>query len=120
MSAAPAANIPVAHTVPKVLITAESQPATLNGQPNSAHLANVDAEATAIHQTGEVEDVDRTGPRHLVRRGLASWLPEGALGGRGDDRPDRVARLGAPLARALLPLPDLLRCPPASRRSLSN
>ena len=50
MSAAPAAGVPVAHAVgvPEVLITAESQPTTLNGQPNSAHLANVDAEATAI------------------------------------------------------------------------
>ena len=50
MSAAPAVDVPVAQAVgvPKVLITAESQPATLNGQPNRAHLANVDAEATAI------------------------------------------------------------------------
>ena len=48
MSAAPAVGVPVAQAVPEVLITAESQPATLNGQPNRAHLANVDAEATAI------------------------------------------------------------------------
>ena len=49
MSAAPAVGVPVALAVgvPEVLITAESQPATRDGQPNSAHLANVDAEATA-------------------------------------------------------------------------
>ena len=34
--------------VPEVLITAESQPATQGGRPNRAHLANVDAEATAV------------------------------------------------------------------------
>ena len=50
MSAAPAVGVPVAHAVgvPEVIITAESQPATRDGQPNRAHLANVDAEATAI------------------------------------------------------------------------
>ena len=48
MSAAPAVGVPVAQAVPEVLITAESQPATLNGQPNSAHLANVGPEATEI------------------------------------------------------------------------
>ena len=50
MSAAPAVGVPVALAVgvPEVLITAESQPATLNGQPNRAHLPDVDAEATAI------------------------------------------------------------------------
>jgi hypothetical protein len=50
ISAAPAVSVPVAHAVgvPKVLITAESQPATRDGQRNRAHLANVDAEATAI------------------------------------------------------------------------
>ena len=36
------------RVVPKVLITAESQPATRDGQTNRAHLANVDAEASAI------------------------------------------------------------------------
>ena len=50
MSVAPAVGVPVAHAVgvPEVLITAESQPATRDGQPNRAHLANVDPEATAI------------------------------------------------------------------------
>ena len=45
MAAAPAVGVPVAHAVvvPEVLITAESQPAA-----SPAHLANVDAEATAI------------------------------------------------------------------------
>ena len=51
MAAAPAVGVPVAHAVlgvPEVLITAESQPQTRDGQRNRAHLANVDAEATAI------------------------------------------------------------------------
>ena len=50
MSAAPAVGVPVALAVgvPEVLITAESQPATRDGQPNRAHLPDVDAEATAI------------------------------------------------------------------------
>ena len=45
MPAVPAVGVPIAHVVgvPKVLITAESEPAA-----SSAHLANVDAEATAI------------------------------------------------------------------------
>ena len=50
MSTAPPVGLPVAHAVvvPEVLITAESQPATRDGRTNRAHLANVDAEATAI------------------------------------------------------------------------
>ena len=41
-------NGPAAVAVPEVLITAESQPATRDGQPNRAHLPDVDAEVTAI------------------------------------------------------------------------
>ena len=50
MSAAPAAGVPVAHAVgvPKVLITAESQSAAPRADGVRVHLANVDAEATAI------------------------------------------------------------------------
>ena len=50
MSTAPPVGLPVAHAVvvPEVLITAESQPATRDGRTNRAHLANVDAEASAI------------------------------------------------------------------------
>ena len=51
MAAAPAVGVPVAHAVqgvPKVLITAESQSAAPRADGFSVHLANVDAEATAI------------------------------------------------------------------------
>jgi len=50
MSAAPAVGVPVAHAVgvPEVFITAESQSAAPRADGAQVHLANVDAEATAI------------------------------------------------------------------------